>query len=372
MLAEQGQKLEDEINVIKKEKQTKMGRIFKLKESVLGGKKNGQETCAIRDPETEKLLVSTKEVKRATLSYCLNNLKNNTMTKEGEKVAAMKEKLHEIRMKEDTKEEFEIGKEECEVVMKRFKAKETKSYDLLLKADKDYQESLLGLCRRMINEESFPEEFQETVLQMIWKGKGPAEVLKNSRFIHLKSFLPRACEALVVERMKPAILAASSPYQVGGQPGHSTSEHIFVIMSMMAQAKTTGKGFIFSLVDLVSFFDREQILDVMDCLDEAGVSRKAAKCWFKLNQNTRIKVNTAAGMTGTVMAGDLVGQGTAGAGLVSQLNLDRGLQQYFGGSQDETYYGRVRVEYAAYQDDVGKPSRGVREAQGHMAKLAFM
>ena len=62
LLAEQGHKLEEEINVIKREKQTKMGRIFKLKESVLGGKKNGQETCAIRDPETEELLISTNEV----------------------------------------------------------------------------------------------------------------------------------------------------------------------------------------------------------------------------------------------------------------------------------------------------------------------
>ena len=69
-------------------------------------------------------------------------------------------------------------------------------------------------------------------------------------------------------------------------------------------------------------------------------------------------------MTGEAVAGDLVGQGTAGASLVSQLNLDMGLQQYYAGSSDEYYYGNVRIEYAAYQDDVGKPSRGVREAQG--------
>ena len=70
-------------------------------------------------------------------------------------------------------------------------------------------------------------------------------------------------------------------------------------------------------------------------------------------------------MTGEAVAGDLVGQGTAGASLVSQLNLDRGLQQYLAGSAEETYYGRERIEYTAYQDDVGKPSRGVREAQGN-------
>ena len=207
---------------------------------------------------------------------------------------------------------------------------------------------------------------------MIWKAKGPAEILKNNRFLHLKSYLPRACEALVVGRMKKDILAASSPYQVGGQPGHSADENIIVIKSLMALTEKTGKGFIFNSVDIVGFFDNEQIIDVMDCLDSVGVSRKASKCWYKLNQNTRIKVNTACGMTDTAEAGDLVGQGTAGAGLVSQLNLDMGMQSFFSSSSDEMHYGRVRVEYTAYQDDVGKPSGSVKEANVHMVKMAKM
>ena len=127
------------------------------------------------------------------------------------------------------------------------------------------------------------------------------------------------------------------------------------------------------MVDIVGFLYKEQILDVMDCLDKAGVSRKAAKCWFKLNENTQICVNTAVGMTAEAEAGDLVGQGTAGAGMVSQLNLDTGLQQFFSGLEEELYYGEsVRIEYTAYQGDVGKPSKGVIEAQSHMTKLSYM
>ena len=140
----------------------------------------------------------------------------------------------------------------------------------------------------------------------------------------------------------------------------------------MARTEASGDGFIFSLIDIIGFFDNEQILDVMDCLDKVGVSRKAAKCWFKLNERTEIRVNTSAGMTEAAEAGDLVGQGTAGAGLVSQLNLDNGLQQYYAGSGDEMYYAGVRIEYTAYQDDIGKPSKGVKEAQAHMIKLGYM
>ena len=92
----------------------------------------------------------------------------------------------------------------------------------------------------------------------------------------------------------------------------------------------------------------------MDTLEIAKVSRKAAKCWFKLNQGTQIWVKTASGISAPAEAGDLVGQGTAGASLASALNLDIGLQQYFSSSENEIYYSKVRVEYSAWQDDIAK------------------
>ena len=126
---------------------------------------------------------------------------------------------------------------------------------------------------------------------------------------------------------------------------------------------------IFTLIDLVSFFDRESIHDVMSTLYEVGVNSRAAALWFKLNQNTEICVKTSAGMTDTVMVGDVIGQGTAGAALVSQLNLDHGMKSYFSSSTDELYYGAVRCEYFAYQDDIGKPSAGVSQAQAANIKM---
>ena len=89
---------------------------------------------------------------------------------------------------------------------------------------------------------------------MIWKSKGPAEILKNSRFIHMKEvYLQRTCEALVVGKMKEQILGSSSKYQVGGQPGHSPEERIFTIKSLWAMMEAEGSGMILTLV---AFFDR--------------------------------------------------------------------------------------------------------------------
>ena len=52
----------------------------------------------------------------------------------------------------------------------------------------------------------------------------------------------------------------------------------------------------------------------MDCLDSVGSSRKAVRRWFKLNQNTQIQVNTAAGVTEAAEAGDLLGHGRRAEG----------------------------------------------------------
>ena len=50
--------------------------------------------------------------------------------------------------------------------------------------------------------------------------------------------------------------------------------------------------------------------------------------------------------------------------------VDMGLKQYNAGSSDEMSYGEVRVESAAYQDDIAKPSKDVRSAQVGMTRLA--
>ena len=83
--------------------------------------------------------------------------------------------------------------------MKKFKSKQTKSYDFLLKSAEEYQNVIFKVCRKIIMEEDFPVMFSKTILYMIWKLKGPQEILKNNRFIHMKEhYLPRTVESIVV------------------------------------------------------------------------------------------------------------------------------------------------------------------------------
>ena len=108
-LREQNRKIEDEVNEIKKASHGQLTRVFKMRNKITGGKKQGQEPSAIRDPEREELLVKSSSIKAATLKYCINNLKDNKLDEDAGKIFKLKENLHNLRMKEYTKEEFDIG-----------------------------------------------------------------------------------------------------------------------------------------------------------------------------------------------------------------------------------------------------------------------
>ena len=81
LLKKQGDKLEKEINDIKVQGKGRLTRSFRMKQKVLGGKKAGMEPSAIRDPSSGDLMVSSADIKKTTLQYCVDNLKNNTVSK---------------------------------------------------------------------------------------------------------------------------------------------------------------------------------------------------------------------------------------------------------------------------------------------------
>ena len=98
ILKMQAQKLEEEINDIKKTGAGRMARIFKLKQKITGSRKVGQEPSAIRDPDNGELVVSSSEIRKTTLRYCTEHLKNNKASKNVESIVKLKGPVHQLDM----------------------------------------------------------------------------------------------------------------------------------------------------------------------------------------------------------------------------------------------------------------------------------
>ena len=101
-------------------------------------------------------------------------------------------------MKDKTGEGFEVTWNDFTAVLDKFKKKDTKTYDFLIKSGERYQRAIFKLCQRVINNEEVPDSFKKTVLVMIWKRKGPMDILKNNRFLHMKDVLARSVDAVIV------------------------------------------------------------------------------------------------------------------------------------------------------------------------------
>ena len=98
-------------------------------------------------------------------------------------------------------------------------------------------------------------------------------ILKNNIFIHLKEVLPCTVEGMTVNKMKDIIINNATMYQVGSLPGHSVDEHVFTLKSIIAMREEMGEGIIFTIVDIIAFFDKEDIFDCMETLEKMGVNK---------------------------------------------------------------------------------------------------
>ena len=110
--------------------------------------------------------------------------------------------------------------------------------------------------------------------------------------------------------------------------------------------------------------------DAIQTCYKRGADPKACRLWYKLNNNTRIRVKTTAGMSNSSEVGAIVGQGTMGGALVSQGVLDDGIREQFpAGGEDEVSYGSVLLGPLIFQDDVLHSVEGVKQARKANIKM---
>lgn len=209
---------------------------------------------------------------------------------------------------------------------------------------------------------------------MIFKGgKGRREILSDNRFIHSKERFARAAEGMVIEDgLKAPLLDGSSIYQIGGQPMHRPEELVFVIKSIVARYKMQGTMVVLNLYDIAKFFDKEMVEDaVLTCI-KRGADPKAIRLWYKLNEDTKIRVKTGVVLS-EYDVGPVIGQGTLGGAIVSQAVLDEWVMEHFTpGEEGQLKYGQVPLAPMMFMEDLLNGSEGLNQARLANANIDCM
>ena len=52
----------------------------------------------------------------------------------------------------------------------------------------------------------------------------------------MKDWLPKCCEALVVMKMKDAIMKAGNKYQIGSIPNHRVEDHLVAVKALIERS----------------------------------------------------------------------------------------------------------------------------------------
>ena len=181
--------------------------------------------------------------------------------------------------------------------------------------------------------------------------------------------IPKCFETLVMDKAKPKIISKCSKFQIGGLPGHQSAEHLFTLKSIISLFMSQGKPLLLNCFDLKKYFDSEVLVDAMDNLYKCGINGKLYRLIYELNKSNFIRIKTPVGITDGFASGENVTQGSVGGGIISSLNLDIPIVNYFENSEDEVNYGNITMNPIIYQDDLARLSSSVKNAQAGIDRV---
>ena len=357
LLAKQTEALSSELSNMKS-LQSKKGfasAIFQLKDDILGSKKMAQEASSLIDFKTGCLLTNPSDIKRVSLQYC-QELLTNRNPKDGFEVdIEIKYQIHEARMMEKVDDDLDsITEQMFEETFQALKKKPGNKYEFIMNGGPAIKSALMSVCQSVWRYEKLPESWTETTLVQLYKGKGPKNNLENMRHIHIKNEFSKFFGHIVVSAMKSEINKNLSKFQIATKPGHRPQEHLFVLKSVIALYQFQGKALILQTYDFSKFFDRESLRDCMNELYKYNIKGKLYKLVYAMNERTKFKVKTPIGVSDEAVRGEGLAQGSLEGALVSSVNLDSGVRDYFQKSRNEVHYSSLQLGPLLFQDDISR------------------
>ena len=333
LLEQQRKDVEKEFEHIKNLKLTKgkTAAVFKTFDKIRGKSKDGPELVTMKNPETNEFIFKPEEIRETSLKYCVNLLNNKKIDPAFQNEIDFENLIHYLRMKtvQDDDDEEELSRKDFDMRVKKMAEKSKEKYRFILKSGEGYKNCIYRLFSQIWKEEVKPQQWRNTVIIQLYKGKGETFDYNCQRNIHTKEDTPKLFEGIVVDKSKQKLVDNCSKYQIGGIPGHRSQEHLFTVKSVISLYSLLNIPIILQLFDISKYFDQEILKDAMDTLYTYGIKGKLYRLWYELYRDAQIRVKTGAGMTAVEATGDNVAQGSIGGAILSLCSLDKTVTNYF-------------------------------------------
>ena len=118
-----------------------------------------------------------------------------------------------------------------------------------------------------------------------------------------------------------------------------------------------------SMYDIRSFFDAENLTDVLSDAYSCKVKFKIYRLIYGMNRKKVIRIQTAVGTTSPQEIPEGLSQGSLDGAVLSAGSLGVGDNSYFCDSKYEIFYGGIRIQPILWQDDCLRMSSSLLDAQ---------
>ena len=93
---------------------------------------------------------------------------------------------------------------------------------------------------------------------------------------------------------------------------------------------------------------------------------------FNMNKSVNITVNTPVGKTESAVIDCVVSQGTIESGVMSSVNIGKGIDVAFADSDGEVVYVDFKMNPMSFMDDINRYSESVKSAQDGNNRIQYL
>ena len=263
----------------------------------LSDKFSDKQFVGVLNPETGKMSKTREETLDVTLKYNFELLRKDReedrakLSKEEAELIEAKEEMVRIAMNQkEFVEDEELCKEDFERVIQKIKLNNKNVYRDFMLAGEKFKNAVFHFFNMCYKQEKMPESFYETELLKLYKGKGVRAELKANRFIHLKGWMAKTYEKMLMTKMEAKMFSATPEFQVGGQKMGSTNEHLLSMIIAMRKLEKTQRTGAIIFMDIKACFDRVRLNDILFETVQAGVVGRPLKNIANYTDNLVIKM----------------------------------------------------------------------------------
>ena len=186
--------------------------------------------------------------------------------------------------------------------------------------DEEGIDILWVLMRKIMETETIPEKWRESLLIPIFKEKGDIQCCENYRGIKLMSHTLKVFERIMDGRLRQQVFIGRQ--QLGFMRGLGTVDGIFSLRQMIEKHREKQKPLHMAFIDLEKAYDRVPRQEIWRCLRVRGVTEKYVRMIRELYRDVKTSVRSTVGKTENFQVKVGLHQGSALSPVLFNIVLD--------------------------------------------------